>query len=496
MNKLALGLAVLLLAAGTASGQWAPEVRLTENDSASEVPHFVGRNLAVDGQYVHVVWLEDEGPGRDPQTWYIRSTDQGLSWGQPTSVCSDTFHNVEASVVASDGYVHAFWFDMRPAATGVYYSRSTDNGVTWSANRRLTTLETASLEPNSAVEGDYVHLVWTDWRGPTNRVYYKRSPDRGFSWTQDIAISAVDSGAARPTVAVADSIVQVAYAGQYGDGPEVHYVRSLDNGLTWEPPVLLTNSTAPNGQMTPHIAVSGPTVHVAYTDRSSGSDEAFYLRSPDYGLSWGPACSLFSTPGDDVGRTVVAASGRNVHTATHLRIDSRNWVHYRRSTDDGLTWEPMERVSDSGFSRYASIATGGTGVHLVWVDGRDGNYEIYYRRDPTGNPGVTEARPKKLASPPAATVVRGVLYAGHDRNPPGDFGSCPKYALLDISGRMVLDIAPGPNDVSRLAPGVYFVVTPSPSSSPPEGERDRVRGSSASGVRHDASSVRRVVILP
>jgi hypothetical protein len=28
--------------------------------------------------------------------------------------------------------------------------------------------------------------------------------------------------------------------------------------------------------------------------------------------------------------------------------------------------------------------------------------------------------------------------------------------LLDASGRKVMGLAPGPNDVSRLAPGVYF----------------------------------------
>jgi hypothetical protein len=29
-------------------------------------------------------------------------------------------------------------------------------------------------------------------------------------------------------------------------------------------------------------------------------------------------------------------------------------------------------------------------VHVVWYDNRDGNYEIYYKRDPGGNPvGIT-----------------------------------------------------------------------------------------------------------
>jgi YVTN family beta-propeller protein len=52
----------------------------------------------------------------------------------------------------------------------------------------------------------------------------------------------------------------------------------------------------------------------------------------------------------------------------------------------------------------------------------------------------------------AATVARGVLFL------PEAAGLDPQASiLLDIAGRKVLDLRPGPNDVSRLASGVYFV---------------------------------------
>jgi len=70
-----------------------------------------------------------------------------------------------------------------------------------------------------------------------------------------------------------------------------------------------------------------------------------------------------------------------------------------------------------------------------------------------------------------------------------------RAVLLDVSGRKAMELQPGPNDVSRLAPGVYFVVTPSLSSSPPEGERVGARGRLASGVKHDASSVLTKVVI-
>jgi parallel beta-helix repeat protein len=68
-------------------------------------------------------------------------------------------------------------------------------------------------------------------------------------------------------------------------------------------------------------------------------------------------------------------------------------------------------------------------------------------------------QPTAVSLRPAPTIVRGVLWLGglgHDPDSQGGIGSCPAH-LLDISGRKVLDLHSGANDVSRLAPGVYFV---------------------------------------
>jgi hypothetical protein len=66
--------------------------------------------------------------------------------------------------------------------------------------------------------------------------------------------------------------------------------------------------------------------------------------------------------------------------------------------------------------------------------------------------GVAEKVATHLVAPqePASSVVRGVL-----RLPP--LLRRTSYSLLSISGRKVMNLVPGANDVSRLAPGVYFV---------------------------------------
>ena len=71
--------------------------------------------------------------------------------------------------------------------------------------------------------------------------------------------------------------------------------------------------------------------------------------------------------------------------------------------------------------------------------------------------GVSEPGPgaASAASHTGPTVVRGVLWLAQATGDKRQVTS----RLLDISGRKALDLKPGLNDVSRLAPGVYFLHT-------------------------------------
>jgi subtilisin family serine protease len=69
--------------------------------------------------------------------------------------------------------------------------------------------------------------------------------------------------------------------------------------------------------------------------------------------------------------------------------------------------------------------------------------------------GVADKRPMPDVRPvtPVPTIIRGVIQVDSRQYTAHRGGA----ELLDSSGRKVLDLTPGPNDISRLAPGVYFV---------------------------------------
>ncbi len=78
--------------------------------------------------------------------------------------------------------------------------------------------------------------------------------------------------------------------------------------------------------------------------------------------------------------------------------------------------------------------------------------------------GVAErSKPAAPGRLPEPTIVGGMLWLGpdlgHDPKSQSGSRSCPA-SLLDITGRKVMDLQPGENDIRHVAPGVYFIRGP------------------------------------
>jgi YVTN family beta-propeller protein len=94
----------------------------------------------------------------------------------------------------------------------------------------------------------------------------------------------------------------------------------------------------------------------------------------------------------------------------------------------------------------------------MYVANEDG-FSLSVIRD-TVHSGVESPDDLPPVAKPAPTVIRGLLMLdglGTRSELPGRNSAMSRAALLDISGRKVLDLHSGANDVRALAPGVYFV---------------------------------------
>jgi hypothetical protein len=201
------------------------------------------------------------------------------------------------------------------------------------------------------------------------------------------------------------------------------------------------------------VAASGSNVHVVWQDSLDGNDEIYAKRSTDGGASWGTDTRLTNNSALSWYPSV-AASWSNVHVVWRDNRDGNAEIYAKRSPDGGLSWGPDTRLTNNNAgSALPSVAASGSRVHVVWLDTRDGNLEIYAKRDPTGNSGVEEDRNAERGMRSAELRITP--------NPFTSFATLPghegeRFSLYDISGRKVGTYR-GDRVGEGLKAGVYFL---------------------------------------
>lgn len=118
---------------------------------------------------VYMAYAADPTPAADEaDIFFTRSTDGGLTWSTPIRVNDDlttTDQIHPAMAVKPDGTIDIVWYDKRNSANDdawdVYFAKSTDGGATFSANLRIsdTTFSTPTNLPGTEPWlGEYLGL--------------------------------------------------------------------------------------------------------------------------------------------------------------------------------------------------------------------------------------------------------------------------------------------------------------------------------------------------
>jgi hypothetical protein len=442
-----LGVSLLFSAAGA---QWEPDVNLTNNPSTTYMAAPSNHPIVANGDSVYAVFVDDR-TGK-LQVYFMRSLDDGATWDSASCLSGDSANIFTPSLAVSGPAAHVAWATGSNAA--IKYRRSTDAGVTWTAEETLVGGPGGRGDPCLAAEGNTVGLVWGDERdGNYNgELYLKRSGDGGQSWGPDTRLTfrsdTIDGG---PCLAINGNSWHLVWTQSSWTGYHARswYQRSTDGGASWlAPSPVALDTTSQSG---PSVAVVGPSVHVCWWDGRPGEYGIHYRGSADNGATWGSEHSLSdSLVGSDYPQ--LAATRGNVYVAFRTWPSGQFHINYCGSTDNGQTWSAETSLTSAAGMGTSAIAASGSRVHLIVYDNREGNFELYYKRNLTAG-GVKEREIGEVRRVKGeATVVRGVLEMPltADRSP-------QTASLLDISGRRVLDLHTGENDVSRLSPGVYFV---------------------------------------
>ncbi|MEO8514352.1 MAG: hypothetical protein ABI543_12375, partial [Ignavibacteria bacterium] len=375
---------VFILTSISGFSQWLPEARLTTNPNPVSCN---SRCIAARGNYLHVVWTDTRHP--DNEIYYKRSTNNGVTWEPDYRFTTQTGQSINPQISVFNSNVHVVWQDDRDGNTEIYYNRSNDDGVTFGNSTRLTNDAASSTYPSISVTGILlVYVSWSDSRDGNNEIYFKRSSDGGVNWEPVIRLSNAADVSTNPDIFSSGTNVYVSWADNRYGASEIFFKRSTDFGINWGPETRLTNDPAFSSN--PAVTAVNQLVNVFWQDTRNGQQEIYYKRSTDAGISWSTDTRMTTTQGStNVSSAISGTSGQFLHIAweKYNSSNSRDIV-YRNSTDGGINWSGNSIITPAGgFDQFnPSVSLSGNAVHIVWKDGRNVGYNMYYRQNPSGNP--------------------------------------------------------------------------------------------------------------
>jgi hypothetical protein len=261
---------------------------------------------------VFVAWQEIvfSGGSHGGEIFFARSSDGGASFSVPVNLSNsvagdgkgritpDIWHNGSLDLAAGpDGALYVAWTEYEGV---LWLSRSNDADSSLSKPLRVVGVGSANPArgPSLAVADDNtLNLAWTVGENASADIHVARSQDGGRTFSEPVFAAHTKGYSDAPKIAVDRAgTVHVAYtesaAGPF-DRYEVHYTRSRDGALTFEP----TRSLSPRGPSTAHGA-GFPSLALDGSGRVYVSWETFPERERPRGLA-----IVFST---DAGATFTA----------------------------------------------------------------------------------------------------------------------------------------------------------------------------------------------
>ncbi len=401
----------------------------------------------MDGGYIIVAGTNDTLLS-NPDLWLIRTDADGdtlwtKTYGGPGNDGANSGIQTRDS-----GFILAGSTDSYGNGTQIYLVKTNASGaVTWSKVYGGPGVDYAR-SVRQTFDGGYIVAGWTDCYGDSGQV----------------SLIKIDAGG--------DSLWGRVYGGAHPDWP-AEVEQTSDSGYI----VVGTTNSFGNGFLQVYLLKVLPSGDPDWSKAHGGTDHEYgnsVQQTADGGYIFCGATNSYGT-GWQLYLVKTNAAGDTEWTRAHGGADIDEGNSVRQTADHGYiiagvtysygnsTQVYLVRTDEAGDTlwtrTYGGTSTDGAKSVRVTADSgyviagsteSFGNLAQAYviKTEENGMVGVAD-RPASVAGPgrptPGSIVARGVLDLPNSSS------------LLDITGRSVLDLHSGANDVRALAPGVYFV---------------------------------------
>jgi hypothetical protein len=404
---------------------------LTDNPNDSVYPQ-----VAASENNVYAVWEDSTTSDLSNNNYDIymkKSADWGESFaGNSNSSVTDTTTEVlnlsnnpgfseHPQIAAYNEKVHVAWVDNSLGNKEILLATSIDNGTIFSEAINLSnTTNTNSRNLELSAFENNVYAVWLDEDEQGNGIIlFRTSNDGGETFGNPITIArnvTTNNDFTFPKVAAYGDNVYIAWnvvgsTSTQGEGDiitDLLYVKSLDQGNTFSPPIKLNNNGEKVGEA--QLAAYNNAVYVVWgsSPYDHVTSNLFFIKSTDNGNTFSNATEVrndnfvnpsnveivvvgnYNSEGNGMQSLSSSPSSQQVQqqppqlyiTGQVPLSDENEDIFLASSSDNGDTFSQITTnlSNNSEFSECPSLAASANNIYVIWQDRTPGNNEALFTK--------------------------------------------------------------------------------------------------------------------
>jgi hypothetical protein len=321
-------------------------------------------------------------------------------FGNRTNLSNNTGFSSNPQITAFGTNVYVVWRDNSSGNNDIYFSSSVDNGTTFTDIENLSDSNGESDQPQITAVGDNVYVVWRDNSSGNNDIYFRKSSDKGNSFSIPDNLSDNNGSSIDPKIAVTGNNVYVIWSDDTSGNGDIYFISSADNGAVFAPMKNLSINYTGAAHF-PQIEATRNSTYVVWQDETPERGGIRFRASNDNGDNFDISRLLSQKNVLSANSPQLAISENIVYVVweDNSRSGNKNFdLLYRASTDGGSTFTNRTLVTrNPGDSFDPQAAVLQENMYAVWEDNTAGiekslNWDVRFRGMSYNGANVTSTK--------------------------------------------------------------------------------------------------------
>lgn len=335
---------------------------------------------------IFVAWEDDGVLG----ILFARSADGGVTFSSPMTVSTNTTGSFMPELtLGPTGNIYLVWEDDTSSNAAISFARSLDHGQTFAAPKTLSSGNGRCTNPqiNSDLSGN-LNVVWENDSPGNFEIFFSRSTDAGLNFSAPLNVSNRSGSSTAPMVA-SDSSGGINVIWLDSTPPatntDVFFSRSSNGGTTFSAPQNLSSTMFFSSNPSFSIDLAG-NINVVFQHSSSGPNDVFFVRSTDSGVTFSAPQNLSNDSGDSSAAQIVADKNGSLNVIWSDATPGPHQVFFSRFTAAVVNHPP---VANAGADQsIQATSQNGTNVTLDGSKSSDPDNDTltYAWTDQSNNP--------------------------------------------------------------------------------------------------------------